>query len=208
MGRDKTVSVKEQILDKSIQLFLRKGYNGTTIKDITDAVNITKGAFYWHFKSKDELLSTIVAHYENTFTDTIIPAVRNSEGTFLTKMKYAHKWATEFAYHNRDLCMCFLTIAAEMVGSETDIEKKIRETYSKYLTFLKELLEFGKKEGYIRDDLDIESVANVINSIHNGSLLEWYIHYDEIDGSLFARTYLDVVLFGICKTESKTKISK
>jgi AcrR family transcriptional regulator len=206
MVRDKKISIKDQILDKSIQLFLRKGYNATTIKDITDAVNITKGAFYWHFKSKDELLSTIVAHYESTFTDSIIPAVRNSEGTFLTKMKYAHKWATDFAYQHRELCVCFLTIAAEMVGSETDIAKRIRAIYNKYRKFLRELLEFGKEEGYIRDNLDIDLVANVINSIHNGSLLEWYINYDEIDGSLFARTYRDVILFGIVKQGGKEKI--
>jgi hypothetical protein len=64
---------------------------------------------------------------------------------------------------------------------------------------LRELLEIGKKEGYIRDELDIDLVAHVINSIHNGSLLEWYINYNEIDGSLFARTYRDVILFGIVK---------
>jgi hypothetical protein len=86
-----------------------------------------------------------------------------------------------------------------MVGSETDIAKRIRAIYIKYRKFLRELLEIGKKEGYIRDELDIDLVAHVINSIHNGSLLEWYINYNEIDGSLFARTYRDVILFGIVK---------
>lgn len=203
MVRDKTISIKEQILDKSIQLFLHKGYSATTIKDITDGVSITKGAFYWHFKSKDELLYTIVAHYETTFTDSIIRAVNNSQGNFLTKMKYAHKWATDFAYQHRDLCVGFLTIAAEMVGSETDIANRIRTIYIKYRIFLRELLELGKRQGYIRDYLDLDLVANVINSIHNGSLLEWYINYDEIDGALFARTYRDVILFGIVKQEKK-----
>lgn len=199
MGRDKKVNVKDQILEKSIELFLHKGYNGTTIKDITDAVNITKGAFYWHFKSKEELLETIVSFYESSFTDTIIRAVQDFQGNFLAKMKYSHKWATEFAYNNRDLCVGFLTIASEMVGSGTIIEKKIKEIYVKYRNFIRELLELGKNEGYLRDDLNIDLVANVVNSIHNGTLLEWYINYDEIEGSSFALTYREVTLFGILK---------
>ncbi len=205
MGRDKTVNVKEQILSKSIRLFLDKGYNATTIKDITDAVNITKGAFYWHFKSKYELLETIINLFETTFTDSVIRAVRESQGNFLHKFNYTHKWVTEFAYHNRELCVGFLTIAAEMVGSKTGIEKKIRSIYTKYLKFIKELLLLGKKESLVHDDIDIDMAAHVINSIHNGSLLEWHINYNKINGALFARTYRDVSLFGIIKQGVKKK---
>jgi AcrR family transcriptional regulator len=205
MIRNKIVNVKEQIIDKSIHLFLDKGYNATTIKDITDAVNITKGAFYWHFKSKDELLETIVSLFESNFTDSVIREVNNSQGTFLNKLKYTHKWVTEFAYRHRDLCVGFLTIAAEMVGSGTNIEEKIRTVYTKYIKFIREILELGKKEGSIRDDLDINMIAHVINAMHNGSLLEWHINYDDIDGALFARTYRDVSLFGIIKQGGKKK---
>ena len=199
MVRNKTISTKEQIVSKSIRLFLDKGYNATTIKDITDAVSITKGAFYWHFKSKDELLETIVNLYETTFTDSVIREVRGVKGTFLTKMKYIHKWITEFAYQHRELCVGFLAILTEMVGSGTAIEEKTRKIYVKYLEFLRGIILLGKKEGCIRDDLDVNIVANVINAIHNGSLLEWHINYNEIDSVLFARTYRDISLFGIVK---------
>jgi AcrR family transcriptional regulator len=205
MIRKRKINVKEQIFDKSIQLFLVKGYNATTIRDITAAVGITPGSLYWHFKSKHELLYAIIDHYDATFTDAVIREVTNSQGNFLTKMRYQHKWATEFAYQHRDLCICFLTVAAEMVGSKTDLAKRIQAIYTKYRIFLRELLELGKKEGCIRDNLNLDLTANVINSIHNGSLLEWYINYDEIDGPLFARTYRDVILFGIVDSEAVQK---
>lgn len=205
MIKNRASNVKEQIIEKSIRLFVDKGYNAATIKDITDAVNITKGAFYWHFKSKDELLETIINLYEANFTDSVIREVRNSRGTFLQKTKYLHKWVTEFAYHHRELCVGFLTIAAEMVGSGTYIEKKIRTAYIKYLHFIREILELGRKEGCIQEGLDIDMVAHVINALHNGSLLEWHINYDEIDGALFAKTYRDVSLFGFVKQGVKKK---
>ena len=51
--------MKERIVKESTALFLHKGFQGTTIKDITDAVGLTKGAFYWYFKSKDDLINEI-----------------------------------------------------------------------------------------------------------------------------------------------------
>lgn len=45
------------ILDVALKLFLEKGYEKTTIQDIVDNLGgLTKGALYYHFKSKDELL--------------------------------------------------------------------------------------------------------------------------------------------------------
>ena len=64
MKQNNDIKTKERILGEGIKLFLQKGFRGTTIEDITDAVNITKGAFYWHFKSKNELLNTIIEKFE------------------------------------------------------------------------------------------------------------------------------------------------
>ena len=44
--------MKDTIVKESAGLFLHNGFQGTTIKDITDAVDLTKGAFYWYFKSQ------------------------------------------------------------------------------------------------------------------------------------------------------------
>lgn len=199
MVRDRSVNVRDEIVEKGIRLFLRRGYHGTSIKDITDAVNISKGAFYWHFKSKDELLRTIVDHFERSLIDRVIEEVGKAEGDFTRKMKYSHKYVTEFAFQNRDLCVGFMAIAAELTGSGTEIEKKIRSIYVKYRAFLKDLLEQGRQEGAIREEFDLDLVAHVINAIHNGMLLEWYANSKQIDPGAFAVTYRDITLDGILK---------
>ncbi len=52
LKRKSTETMKERIVRESIKLFLRTSYKGTSIQNITDTLGITKGAFYWHFKSK------------------------------------------------------------------------------------------------------------------------------------------------------------
>lgn len=49
----------EKILQISARLFLEKGYENTTIQDITDELKMSKGAIYHHFKSKDHILDAI-----------------------------------------------------------------------------------------------------------------------------------------------------
>jgi AcrR family transcriptional regulator len=52
---------REQILDAAAQVFAREGYRGATIDAILHEAGFSKGTFYWHFRSKDELVATLLA---------------------------------------------------------------------------------------------------------------------------------------------------
>ncbi|MGE6631648.1 TetR/AcrR family transcriptional regulator [Bacillus sp. NPDC077027] len=54
---------KEKIIKVSIQLFAKKGFSSTTIQEIADECGISKGAFYLHFKSKEQLLNSAFEYY-------------------------------------------------------------------------------------------------------------------------------------------------
>ena len=61
MARNKYPEITvERILNAAQHLFLEKGYENTTIQDIVDALgDLTKGAIYHHFKSKEEILDAV-----------------------------------------------------------------------------------------------------------------------------------------------------
>jgi len=54
---------KQQILEGAIKCFSEKGYRGTSIQDIADALGISKGSLYFYFKSKEDLLLSIFKYY-------------------------------------------------------------------------------------------------------------------------------------------------
>ena len=56
--RDKTT--RDHIIEAADQLFYRQGYAHTSFADIADAVQISRGNFYYHFKSKDEILDAVI----------------------------------------------------------------------------------------------------------------------------------------------------
>ena len=76
----------EKILEVSLALFNEKGYEKTTIQDIVNALGMSKGAIYHHFKSKDEILEALSERcYHN---DTQMELLRNaSDKTGIEKLR-------------------------------------------------------------------------------------------------------------------------
>lgn len=200
------VNMKDRIIKESIQLFLQKGFKGTSIQNITDALGITKGAFYWHFKSKDELLNTIIEKFEKELINGLLEHMKGFEGDFVKTFREYHKYINEYARNNGELCVLSTTLAAEISGSGTSAEKKIKAVYSKYIGFINSLLEEGKKEKFFSDTFDTLLNAHIILAIHNGILLQWFMNRKTIDGPSLARTYRDVILYGMINRSNKKKL--
>lgn len=55
--------LKEDIVNKSFLLFLNKGYKACSLKDLEKATGLTKGAFYYYFRNKEEILKVGIEKY-------------------------------------------------------------------------------------------------------------------------------------------------
>src|SRR3954466_2856298 len=62
-GRPRTEDARgrEAILDAAAAVFTERGYRGATVDAILERAGLSKGAFYWHFESKDELMLAVLA---------------------------------------------------------------------------------------------------------------------------------------------------
>ena len=57
-----TANTREQIVEAADLLFYCQGYEHTSFADIAAAVRISRGNFYYHFKTKDAILDAVIAH--------------------------------------------------------------------------------------------------------------------------------------------------
>ncbi|MDF7809267.1 TetR family transcriptional regulator [Pontiellaceae bacterium B12219] len=53
---------RQQILDTALDIFSKKGFSKTTFVDIAKQIGLTKGAVYWHFKTKTDLLVALIEY--------------------------------------------------------------------------------------------------------------------------------------------------
>lgn len=63
------MTTKERIVEEALNLFSRKGYKGTSVRDIADAVGIRDSSLYKHFENKQEILDTIVETMKRRISD-------------------------------------------------------------------------------------------------------------------------------------------
>jgi AcrR family transcriptional regulator len=52
---------RQRILDVAVDLFIEQGYAGTSVRDISERLGMTKGSLYYHFASKEDVLNALVA---------------------------------------------------------------------------------------------------------------------------------------------------
>jgi AcrR family transcriptional regulator len=186
-----------RILNQAMRIFLAKGYHGTSIEDITRAARLTKGALYWHFRSKEDLLKRIVEEFEKRFLDGLFQAVKDVRGDTHDKFEEYFRYNAAFSYYNKELCVSFTTLAAELVGAHHGTEPEFRRIYKKYQKFLSSLILQGKKEKVFKKEMDPDLAALTIIAFHDGILMRWFMNQNEIDGEAYVRTFKKIMLSGI-----------
>jgi AcrR family transcriptional regulator len=186
-----------RILIQAMRIFLEKGYHGTSIDDITRAAGLTKGALYWHFSSKEDLLKRIVEEFERRFLNGLIQAVKDAQGDILDKMEKFFRYNAAFSYYNRELCVSFTTLAAELVGAHHGTEPEFKRIYKKYQKFLSNLILQGKKEKIFKKEIDPDLAALIIIAFHDGILIRWFMNRSEMDGEAYVNTFKKIMLKGL-----------
>jgi len=68
---DTEKDLSKKILDTAKNLFVNKGYHGMSMREISDALGVTKAALYYHFKDKEELFLAILKTYLEKMSSTL-----------------------------------------------------------------------------------------------------------------------------------------
>ena len=197
MKDSKPSDVKETIIRESTRLFLANGFRGTSVKEITEAAGIGRGTLYWYFKSKDEILITIFKKFETELLDPLNEKVRHFKGDFSAKYRLFHKYSTEFARENRELCLAFNTLLNEMSGTKTKAERVAKAVYKKFLRIVEGMLEEGKGDGSVGRDVDSALYAHAVLACHTGMLVQWLVLGETIDVRAFVAVVRNFILKGI-----------
>ena len=72
---------RERILETAVEMWSAQSYNAVSIRDIAHAVNIRESSIYYHFKSKKDILDTIIAMFEEkaaATADSLITSISES----------------------------------------------------------------------------------------------------------------------------------
>lgn len=166
------METKEKLLQTSFQCFLEHGYEKASISKITEQCNITKGAFYHHFKTKEEVFLAVMNSYfyevekwirEKIYSSedmkTMIPRILDYPGYF-EDMKFA-------ANINEKHYILLLNAMRRF----PEFKKKVANIYSGSMDLFCQRVREAQINGEIRKDIDADSLAVHIFSLAEGFIL-------------------------------------
>lgn len=153
------------ILQKSFELIYTNGYQTTSIDDILATTKVTKGAFYYHFKNKDEMGVAIINEllvptFEATFVNRL-----NEKGSpvkIIYAMLYEILMTNDFMKVEYGCPAANFTL--EMAPWNIDFTKALNELSEKWKNALILCITNGKITGEIRPEVSAEQVAVFIMS--------------------------------------------
>lgn len=146
MGRNKYPEITEnRILEMAMKLFIEKGYEQTTLQDIADAIGMTRGAIYHHFKDKAEVVNAVMGYL---FHKTVpFEAIKENKGLdALGKMRQI----VMHAVRADDQVDLYLPLSKSLPNNPKLAAAYMEFTKNELVAIFQELIEEGGEEGTIQ----------------------------------------------------------
>lgn len=152
----------EKILDVSMRLFSEKGYEHTTIQDIVDALGMSKGAIYHHFKSKEDIIDRLNdRYYEGLDWFPDLSKIPGESG--LEKLRYAFRhFLTDPAKRKVDRLVIGYVVKNPKITLLT-----LESTFRDAAPYVEKIIRLGIDDGSIQGVEYPHEVAEVLMLLTN-----------------------------------------
>jgi AcrR family transcriptional regulator len=158
---------RQRIIQAATRLFARKGFYGTSIAHLAQAVGLTKGALYHHFENKDAIFFAVIASARDDWNREVARDVVQGEDA-ITRLSILLDEHTRRLDENDMLCLVLSSLMAEMEDANPGYATVIQEMYAELIGFIERIVQKGQAAGEIRSDLDARLLASSIVGVLRG----------------------------------------
>lgn len=160
------MSLKERIHHESMKLFSTKGYLNTSISDIMQAAETSKGGFYNHFDSKDDLFYEVLSIAQCIWRERVLFGLDEIESPKGKIKKILENYRDRYLKDDENFpggCI-FVTFSVELDDQRPELMKEVAHGFMGLKRMLKNLLEEGKEKGELRNDINTDRATEMIFS--------------------------------------------
>ncbi len=181
---------RHEMVHAAARLFSERGYHGTSIQRLADALGLQKGSLYSHIGSKQELLFDVVEEGAERFLAGAEEAAA-AEGSAADRLKRFLVAHVETAAAHLDAATVFLN---EWRYLADDLRAEIKQKRDRYEGLARQIVEDGVRTGEFRGDADTRFAALLLLSAGNWTYT-WYRPQGDLEpteiGERFAKLIVD-----------------
>ncbi len=179
---------RKHLMAAAIDCFARLGFQGASIERIAREAGVSKGAVYYHFRDKDDLLFAAVTDRIEGFESRVLAAAGPHEGALerLRQVVDACFFHATVSNHRRFI----ITLMIEALDLHPRLSNEFRRILRRMRGFLVEVIRSGQRAGTFRADVDAQAAATTLAGGIMGAEIQHYQDPDEVD----LRKVLDTVV--------------
>ena len=183
---------RTEMVHAAARLFSERGYHGTSIQHLADALGLQKGSLYSHIGSKEELLFDVVNEGADRFLERgeIAIQLQALAGVKLRRLLVGH---IETAIEHLDAATVFLN---EWRYLSEDRRRIIQAKRDRYENIVRSIIDEGITAGEFRDDANVRFAARLVLSAGNWTYA-WFKPGGELGPTEIGERFADLLIRGL-----------
>jgi len=187
-------NVKEQIVAASLTLLHSKGFNATSVQDITEAAGVPKGSFYNHFTSKEELGVEVLQRYTEQAGQIGAQLGESSLPPLERLRSYFGKMVESNAASEFNAGCLLGNFSTELSNQSPAIRLQARQSFASMGAMLEEVIAQGQRDGSIANAQPARELANFTADAWQGAVLRAKAEQDRAPLDRFVDMLLNRIL--------------
>jgi len=158
------MDLKEKIVHESLKLFSLKGFLSTSIQDVLEAANTSKGGLYNHFESKEDLFFAVLTEASRIWREKNLAGLNEIEKPVQKIKKLLQNYRDRYLKDSLNFpggCI-FVTLSVELDDQRPHLSRELNKGFAGFKAMIKRLLDQGKESGELRKEIDTEALTEMI----------------------------------------------
>ncbi|UVK53587.1 TetR family transcriptional regulator C-terminal domain-containing protein [Mesorhizobium sp. AR02] len=173
-------STKEQIIAAAVETLHQKGFNGTSVQDITEAAHVPKGSFYNHFDSKETLAVEALDRYWQKVLNGL--AVLGDEKiSAVVRLKRYFQYLNDVACQAEYRTGCMIgNMSAEMPDQSRAVRERLAVLLAAWSRAIESCVREAQVEGIVRRDMEARTIAMFLLNSWEGAMMRAKVDKDAV----------------------------
>jgi AcrR family transcriptional regulator len=156
--------LQQRIIHESLRLFSLKGFLSTSVSDIMEAANTSKGGFYNHFANKEDLFYQVLDEARRIWRERVLFGLDEIESPIGKIQKLLGNYKDRYLMDGENFpggCI-FVTFSVELDDQRPHLCEEVNRGFVGLKGMLKRFLDEGKQVGELRDSVDTSAMTEML----------------------------------------------
>jgi len=158
------MNLKETIVHESLKLFSLNGFLSTSIQEILSAAKTSKGGFYNHFSSKEDLFYQVLDESRKIWRERNLNGLTEEKDSIGKLKKFLANYKDRYLLDAENFpggCI-FIMFAVELGDSRPHLSREVQKGFIGLKAMIKRLLDEGKDGGEFYIGIDTDTVTEIL----------------------------------------------